>query len=137
MKALRQLQDIPIEELRHMPRCNVEVMCSLSPAVRRDPNVIEAAQNQREKEFVRQIQEKYPNQHVELQHKMILSPMKSARELAEQALTVAKWVYDVRNREDALENVFAYFMDGRCEREGFSGSSNREAFDLAKQRGVA
>lgn len=137
MKALRDLGDVSVEQLRQMPRCNVEVMRGLSPAVRRDPQIIAAAQNQPEKEFVRQIQEKYPDQHVEPRRTMLATLSDSSNSAMEECFAVVRWVYDVEQREDVLELLFAYFMDGRCEREGCSDFSNREAFDVAKERGVA
>lgn len=137
MKALRQLSDVPFDQLRHMARCNVGVLCGLSPTVRSDPDVIEAARNANERDFIKQVQEKYPDQHIESKRMTMATLDESARSLMDAALECARWVYDLTRREDALESIFAYFMEGPCEREGYSNRTNREAFQATKKRGAA
>jgi hypothetical protein len=135
MRALNKLRDVPFEQLRHMPRCNVEVLQTLSSNVLSDPDILESAQNDSEKEFISRVEQAYPDQHVESKRGVVMRPEKSARKLIDEAFGVAMWAYEVTTREDAMENMVAYFMDGNCEREGYSELSNREAYLKAKGAG--
>lgn len=135
LRAVKELRDVPAEKLLQTPRCNVEVLRKLSPQVRRRPEIIEAAQTKSEKEFIQQIEEKHPEQHIESKQPMNLKPVKSARKNIEKALTIAMWVYNLESREDAIEALATYFMQGRCEKEEYSQLSNTLAFETAKVHG--
>jgi hypothetical protein len=73
MRAVRELADIPRYQLESMPRCNVEVLRSLSSGVRSKPGVIEAAQALPEKEFREHIRASHPGQHIEGKRRLILT----------------------------------------------------------------
>jgi SH3-like domain-containing protein len=126
-KTYQALKEINFNDLLEIPHCNAKRLMGLSTAVQRDQKIIDAAK-WTERAFVEEVQKLYPEQHVELESKVTLKPELSARTIIQEAWDVAMWVYDVKTREDAQENIAAYFLDGRCEREGYSEATNREAF---------
>lgn len=131
MKVLEA--NTPIDDLREMPRVNAVRLSKLSSTVQADPTIIEAAKGS-EKSFVAKVQRDYPDQHIEATRAIIAKPELSAAELIDQCFAVVCWAYDVSSREDALELLCAYFMDGDCEREGYSNFSNRNAYMRAMGR---
>lgn len=133
MKIL-QMKDVSVADVREMPRVNASRLAGLSSEVQRDPKVIEAAKHASEKEFVGLVQELHPGQHVEQKRAVVMKPAESQRDVLDEVLEIARWAYEVTGREDAMENVCAYFLDGKCEREGFTNWTNREAFEAAKRR---
>ena len=135
MKALREITEVPIEELQQMPRCNVVTLQKLSSGVRRDPEIIEAAKTKSEDDFLSKIEELHPDQHLEGGKKLHIKPSKSARKTIDEAFAAACWSYEVEGREAALEAICAYFMQGRCEREGYSRLSNQVAYETAQLQG--
>ena len=136
--AMRVLgvESVSLDDLREMPRRNARRLANLSSAVQCDPAVIEAAKGS-EKGFIEVVQKNFPGQHFEAERSIIAKPTLSAREQMTNTFDVVRWVYDVENREDILELLCVYFMDGKCEREGYTNWTNEEAFEAAKKRGVA
>lgn len=131
MKVLEA--NTPLDDLREMPRVNAVRLAGLSTSVQADPDIIEAAKGS-ERAFVEAIQEKYPDQHAEKTRTIIAQPTATAREAMDLCFEVVCWAYDLTSREDVLENLCAYFMDGNCEREGYSQYSNRNAYMHATGR---
>lgn len=128
-------KDVPLKDLQEMPRSNAIRLAGMSSAVQRDPKIVEAAKGS-EKGFVTVVNASYPDQHQEPRRAVMVTLPDSAREAMDECFGAVRWAYDVEKREDILETLFAYFMDGRCEREGFTNWTNREAFEAAKKRGV-
>lgn len=135
MKAVRELRDVPAQELLQVPRCNVKVLQHLSPALRRKPEVIDAAKKKSERDFVAQIEKEHPEQHIESKRPMNLKPERTARQTIDRGIEVAMWAYGVSTREDALECALLYFLQGDCEKEEYSELSNERAWETAKARG--
>jgi hypothetical protein len=135
MKAMRELTDVPVAELQEMPRCNVITMTKLSTKARKDPKIIEAAKECSEEDFAKKIEELHPEQHIENKKPMRLKPVKSARQNIDRALKIAMWVWDLKDREAALEAIASYFMDGKCELEQYNELSNSTAYETAKVHG--
>ena len=131
MKALSALHEVPIADLQQMSRSNTVTLSTLSTAVQRDPEVIRAAKEYNPEEFREKVNKMYPEQHVERRRAVIAKPVQSARTVMDECFEVVSWVYDIEGREDILEILCAYFMDGPCERESYSGKSNRMAFASA------
>jgi hypothetical protein len=73
MRAVRELHEIPMKELSEIPRCNVEVLRSLSSGVRIQPEVVAAAQALPEKEFRDKIRQDHPEQHIESKRRLVLN----------------------------------------------------------------
>lgn len=132
MKVLL-IEEATLEDLRQMPRVNAVRLSKLSSDVQRDPAIIEAAKGT-EKAFVEMVQGMYPDQHVEKTRTIVAKPTATAREAMDECFLVVCWAYDLGSREDVLENLCAYFMDGTCEREGYSQYSNRNAYMHATGR---
>jgi hypothetical protein len=128
MKALRGAASV--EDLREMPRRNAVRLSKLSSTVQADPIIIAAAKGS-EKGFVAKVRQEYPDQHIEAT-RAIIAPELSARELIDKCFAVVCWAYDVTSREDVMEQLCVYFMDGWCEREGYSGLKNEEAYVARK-----
>lgn len=135
MEVLK-VKDVPVSDLREMPRVNAVRLAGLSTQVQRDPTIIQAAKGS-EKGFVQVINNRYPDQHQEPRRAVLATLEDSARKEMEECFEVVRFVYEVEKRTDVFSNLFAYFMDGPCEREGYQNVSNREAFDMARKRGVA
>jgi hypothetical protein len=133
MKAIDMLTDVPIADLREIPRCNAMNLGKLSTAVRREPEILQAAKDLTEEEFVAKVQSAYPEQHLEGRSRLQLAPTQSARHAIDRALEVSMWVWDLESKEQALEAIAAYFLDGGCEREGFDDKTNRMAFEASRQ----
>jgi hypothetical protein len=129
MKVLRT--GAPVEDLQEMPRRNARRLAGLSTDVQRDPAIIEAAKGS-EKSFLSKIQRDYPDQHIESTRAIVAKPTVTAREFMDLCFDVVCWAYDLTNREDVLENLCAYFMDGDCEREGWEGWHNDKAYEAAR-----
>lgn len=133
MKLLNDLK-VPVADLQQMPRCNALKLASLSTKVQEDPKVIEAAKAMTEEDFIAEVMKIHPNQHLEAKKAVIAQPTKTERDLFDNAIEVAKWVYEVERREDALSNIVAFFMDGLCEHEAFQKYTNRDAYEAYKAR---
>jgi hypothetical protein len=135
LRAVKQLRDIPREQLLEIPRKNIGVLSQLSTQVRKDPEVIKAAQTGSKADFIGHLQTAYPDQHVEQESKMTTHPTVSQRKVIDLACETAAWVYGSGDRESALEAMATFFLDGDCEREGFEVYSNRRAYQTAQARG--
>lgn len=135
LRAVKELRDVPREQLLEIPRKNIGVLSQLSSQVRKDPEIITAAQTASKKEFIGHIQAKHPDQHVEHETKLTAHPSTSAREVIDQALEVTAWLFGCAGRESALEGMATYLLEARCEKEGFENLTNKRAFETAKARG--
>jgi hypothetical protein len=128
---------VPVDDLREMPRRNAVRLAGVSTSVQRDPRVVAAAKGS-EKGLVEVLQRYHPDQHEEPRRAVMATMPDSARSMMDECFAVIRWAYDVETREEVLEKLFAYFMEGPCEREGFTRyDDNRAAFEAAKKRGVA
>lgn len=135
LRAVKQLRDVPREQLLNIPRKNIAVLSQLSPRVRRSPEVIAKAQTATKKEFIGHIQEKHPDQHVEHETKVTTHPTVTQKAVIDEARKVAAWVNGCIGRESCDEAIAAYYLEGDCEKEGFTDYSNRRAYETAKARG--
>jgi hypothetical protein len=130
--AVKELRDVPTDELLKVPRCNTGTLQKLSSATRQQPEVIQAAQTMTEDQFISHIEATHPEQHVEHRRKMNLKPQASAFALINTAYEAAEWSYGVTGREQALESIVASWMDAPCEKEGYEHMSNRIAFEHSR-----
>lgn len=135
MKVLKEVTDIPVEDLQEMTRANVIIVAQLSSKVRQDPTVIAAAKSQTEEGFYQILEASYPDQHMESSARMDLKPSRSARKVIDEALRAAGVLYGVEGREAQLEAICSYFMDGDCEMEDYQGMKNRRASEIASEHG--
>ena len=134
LKAVRELRDVPKEQLLEIPRCNIHVLQNLSTQVRMQPEIIRAAREMTVKEFTATIGQFYPEQHMEQKQQIVVKPTVSQRVALETACDAVKVLYDVEDREGQLEVLASFFMDGQCEFEEHKGRTNRQAYNVRMGR---
>lgn len=128
LNAMRAInEEVSSADLQEMPRVNINTVKKLSTSVRKDPKVIEAAKQMGEQEFKEHINKEHPEQHIEKDAPMRFKPAQGDRETIDEALAVSMWAYDLESREDAILAMALYFLQGKCEREGFQQVSNKDA----------
>jgi hypothetical protein len=135
MRAVKELRDIPKGQLMEIPRKNIMVLQSLSSQVRKQPETIAAAQTASKREFILHIQTQHPDQHLEQEIKQTTYPTESQRKVIDRAREIACWAYGSADREGQDEAICQFFLEGSCEREGFTEYSNRTAYETAVARG--
>lgn len=135
-KAVESLleADVPLERMMKIQRGNLEVIAKLSPPLRKDETMLADAEKLSNDELLAKIETNHPDQHIETRPKLILRPTKSARMILDEAIKVAAWLWQTEGREGALEVIAANFLAARCEREGFDGLSNMQAFEQSGGR---
>jgi hypothetical protein len=103
MRTVEELTEIPRQELEEIPRMNLKVLQSLSTAVRRDPEVLQAAKVCSEREFVARVRQTHPEQAMEQHRRLVFNPTVSAASVIEDALETAIASGEFGNREEVLE----------------------------------
>lgn len=137
-RLFKATRDVPVEDLKEMTRQNLAHLAKLSPAVQKKPETIRRAKEETEEEFVNHIQKNHPDQHVEKSPTLVQNfSDPNNRKHLDHAVEIAMWSYEVESREDAIANIVAYFLDGRCDKQGFVKMSNRDAFKQAHGRKTA
>ena len=128
MKTHAELQALPEETLESLPRCNAIILAKLPESKRGLVSLVKLAQESSEEIFKAHINEKYPDLHLEetVILKIHLTP--SQKKAIEYCLKVAGWVFTVEAKGEQLEALCADFMASKCQKEGFSRVSNREAY---------
>lgn len=101
LNAVKELRDLPFEDLLHTPRCNIEQLKKVSSNVRQLPEVVKAAQTLPEREFVSKINEKF-DQHLEVKRPVIMATEGDCEEL-EKAIKMAMDLEQAETRADALK----------------------------------
>ena len=99
----RDCADIPVEDRKQIPRGNLETLRKVSPAVRRDPQVIKRAKETQPEAFVRELATEHPYEHLEGKLKYRFSPTESQRKFIDECIIVCMDRGDALTREDALE----------------------------------
>jgi hypothetical protein len=103
LRAVKELREVPVDQLLDMPRCNVQTLVGLSSEVRRQPEVVKAAQVMSGKDFIRTIENGHANQHIESKVTKTLHFESSAWKIIEEALERAKAVEGSKTIEDVVE----------------------------------
>jgi len=120
--------NIPLEEAKEIKsRANATTLAKVSHRHRKE--LLEDAKTLENEEFIKKIQKKFPDEHIESNAPMRLKPTESQRKKIDKAVDVARWVYELGSREEAIESMAAFFLHGMCEREGFSDQTNEDAYD--------
>lgn len=118
LKAVKELRDIPTDQLLDTPRCNVAVLQSLSSSIRKRPEVVKAAQTKSAKEFVKHIEERWPEQHIEARRTIHIASDKSEADDIEQAIAIAMVVEGCKSRSEALRAIaISYVQDNLVQYE--------------------
>jgi hypothetical protein len=99
-----------LDELRDVPRCNIEVMAMLPPHIlRNEKSVIQDAQQLSEDAFRQKMAREFPEAHLEDRRKMSFKFDASVRQIVEEAIAIAMKKFDCP-RQAAVEGVFAEFL---------------------------
>jgi hypothetical protein len=109
LKAVRELSDVPTDQLIEMPRCNVGLLAKV-PKKNRTPEVIDAAKSLSENAFTGFVQREVPDEHIEHKLPMRFKPDASQRQVIEDALKLAMEREELVSREDALEAICADYL---------------------------
>lgn len=112
LKAVKELRDVPRDALREIPRCNVNVLQSLSSKVRQQPEVLEAARTMTEKQFVAKIAADHPQQHIESKHIIKLNFTASAGEVVERLIEQTMERDGYTSKEEVIEAWGVDYMQG-------------------------
>lgn len=120
--------NVSVEDLQEMTRQNLTQFSRLSSEVQRSPGVVEAAKTLTEDGFVEKIQETEPDQHLTKSCRVVLNTDESQRQTLEETIRIAMWVHEVEKREDALDAILSYYLNGDCEREGYQAQTNLQAY---------
>lgn len=114
LKAVKELREIPAEDLIQMSRSNIQTLTHVSSNVRRLPEVIKAAKTQSESEFTQTLTTKY-DQHLEGRRTLRLSYSASDYAAVMDFLTsVGKLLPEPT--EDPATALLAYAIDWGLER---------------------
>ena len=120
--------NISLEEAKSIKsRANATTLAKVSRQHR--PKLLEDAKTLENEEFIEKINRDFPDEHIESNAPMRLRPTASQRKKIDFAVDVARWVYELGSREEAIESMAAFFLHGMCEREGFSDQTNEDAYD--------
>ena len=114
MRTIKELhKDVPLEMLMRIKRCNLEHMKQISSGVRKKSDVQRAAVDLPEKKFVEEVNRAHPDQHLEARQPVIMAD-KAVSEKRDEAIEIAKKVYNCTNDGEALEAIFADFIDSHA-----------------------
>jgi len=108
----RAIEDkLPLQQLNTIPRCNIRTVNRLSTELKRDPEILKAAETLEERDFLRKIEKEHPLEHVEDLSPMRFKFEKSQRQKVEEAIQVAMVIYELPTREAAMEVIAADWLN--------------------------
>jgi hypothetical protein len=125
LRAVKELRDIPRQHLEGVARCNVAILQALSTSIRNEPEVLKAAKDLPEREFIRKIEKDYPDQHIESRRLIHLHPTKSASAVIEKAIKLAMQLEGLTTREQVLESWAVTYLQEHTDEE--TGTADRSA----------
>ena len=107
----RLIEDnVPLDVANKLPRCNLKTVNRLSTSLKRDPEILKAAEVLEEQEFKRKIRKEHPEQHIEDDSPMRLKFERSQRVKVDEAIDVAMAIYELPTREAAIEVICTEFL---------------------------
>lgn len=108
LRAVRELKDVPFEDLLEMSRANIKQLEKVSGGVRALPEVVEAAKTLPEAQFIAQVNADH-EQHLERKRPVILAPEGDADEF-DRAVKVAMLIEGC-GRSEALKAIGVEYLD--------------------------
>jgi hypothetical protein len=126
-RAVKELSEVPREELLKVPQCNAEILRLLPGKQKADPEIVRQAQVLNEEAFRGYIGREVPEAHIEGRRTMRFRFDQSAAEEVELAIKAFAALHECELRETAVEGITAAWLDSPCEVEGHTGT-NREAY---------
>lgn len=103
LRVLKALPDLSVDQMKEIPRMNLRTLVGLSSGVRKNPDVIAAASSQTEERFKKTIQDDFPDQALEQNHRLAFFGTKSFTKLVEDTLRMIMRTEELTSREAALE----------------------------------
>jgi hypothetical protein len=108
LRAVKELKDMPFEDLLQIKRANLEQLKKVSSNVRILPEVVAAAKSLPEKAFVSQMNEKH-NQHLETKIPIVMAPTEDVAEF-KTALALAILCEGCTTRAEAIRAVSVSYI---------------------------
>lgn len=106
LAAVKELQDVPLEHLAEISRCNIIQLQHLSTSIRSTPEVLEAAKTLTEEAFAEHIEVRHPDQH----HERPVKPTLRLTKPVQDALDLVGRLMSVDDRQGQLEALCADFL---------------------------
>ena len=103
LRAVKELKDVPFEDLLQMKRCNIQQLKQTSSSVRVLPEVIEAAKKLPEKELVAKLNTEH-DQHLETAAPVVMAPKEDVEEF-ETAVLMVTLIDDCHSRTEAIKAI--------------------------------
>lgn len=101
LRAVKDLKDVPFEDLLQIKRCNIHQLKQTSSSVRVLPDVIEAAKNLPEKELVAKLNVEH-EQHLECKVPVVMASKEDVDEI-ETAIAMATALEECKDRAEAMK----------------------------------
>lgn len=115
---------LSMEQLNKLPRCNIKTINRLSTPLKKDPEILKAAETMEERDFKRKIEKEHPNQHVEDDSPYRFKPSKSQRQAIDAGIDAAILLGECSTREEVLEMwATSYLEDHRDELQAEVGEA--------------
>jgi len=108
LRARKELRDIPFEDFGHMKRCNLEHLKVVSSSVRLLPEVIQAAKQMPEKQFVAAMNEKF-NQHLECKTPVVMASTPDMKE-RKAAIEMAMVCEECSTESEAEKAIYVSYI---------------------------
>jgi hypothetical protein len=109
LRAVKELRQVPFEDLLQIKRCNLEQLKRVSSSVRILPEVVQAAKVLPEKKLVEKLNKEY-SQHLEVRQPVVMAEA-SVSDKVDEAVEMAIALYGCKSRGEALECVASDFID--------------------------
>lgn len=119
---------LSIERMSRIHRTNLDVVAKLSPPVRINPDVLEAAETKSHDELLQKIEAEFPAEHMESKRGLNLKPTKTARAIIDDAIRAAEVLHELEGRESAIEFICGSWLSSNCDLEEFQGMNNLQAY---------
>lgn len=109
--AVKELQDIPAEQLAEIAHSTAHVLKKVSKSVRNRKDVIDAAKVLTTEEFAAKMKHDYPNEHIEAINKRMFRFEESQEKVLEQAFDLVKLFHpEISRDEDCLEVLASEYL---------------------------
>jgi hypothetical protein len=103
LRAVKELKDMPFEDLLQIKRCNLEQLKKVSLSVRLLPDVVQAAKSLPEKEFVDKLNKQH-DQHLDVKQPVVMADSGDLSEF-EHAIEIAMALEDCHSRAEAIRVI--------------------------------
>jgi hypothetical protein len=113
LRAVKELKEVPFEDLLQIRRCNLTQLAATSSSVRVLPEVIKAAKTLPEKELVETLNRDH-SQHLTVNKPVLMAAAEEVDEL-EQAISMAMELEGCTSRQEAIHAIAVDYLTGHRE----------------------